>query len=78
MPLTPPAPSPLLFSPSGQTVFMLLDEWKKERGSFYLLRRFSPRKNSKLNSICLDLKKQNMTKDNIRHFFVLFVFATET
>lgn len=46
---------------------------KKERGSFYLLRRFSPRKNSKLNSICLDLKKQNMTKDNIRHFrFVCF------
>ena len=70
-PLNPPPPSPstptrpfppLLFSPSGQTVFMLLDEWKKERGNFYLLRRFSPRQNSKLNSICLDLKKQQMKK----------------
>lgn len=28
MPLTP-QPLPLYFSPSGQTVFMLLDEWKK-------------------------------------------------
>lgn len=88
---TPKPPSPLLFSPSGQTVFMLLDEWKKkkkresererERGNFYLLWRFSPRQNSKLNSVCLDFskKKQKMTKDNIRHFcFILSVFATET
>lgn len=74
MPLSPSAPSPLLFSPSGQTVFMLLDEWKKERWNFYLLWRFSPRRNSKLNSICLDLKKQQMTKDNIQLFFLCFFF----
>lgn len=70
---------PLLFSPSGQTVFMLLDEWKKKSGNFYMLRRFSPRQISKLNS--LDVKKQKMTKDNIRRFcfiFFVFFFATET
>lgn len=49
---------------------MLLDEWKKERGNFYMLRRFSPRQISKLN--CLDLKKQKMTKYNIRLFFLLY------
>ena len=76
-PLHPP-PSrprpPLLFSPSGQTVFMLLDEWKKERGNFYLLRRFSPRQNSKLNSICLDLKKQQMGKKKKKITSDIFVF----
>jgi len=37
-PLNPPQPpSPLLFSPSGQTVFMLLDERKKTREMELLL-----------------------------------------
>lgn len=51
---------------------------KKERWNFYLLWRFSPRRNSKLNSICLDLNKrwQKITS-NIFVLF-LFVFATET
>lgn len=62
---------------------MLLDEWKKERWNFYLLWRFSPRRNSKLNSICLDFDKrwqQTKKKDNIQHFCFcfVFVFATET
>lgn len=60
--------------PSGQTVFMLLDERKRrERWNFYLLWRFSPRQNSKLNSICLDFKKQKITKVNIQLFKFYFV-----
>lgn len=58
---------------------MLLDEWKKERWNFYLLWRFSPRRNSKLNSICLDFDKrwqqQQKTITSNIFVFVLFCFC---
>lgn len=77
MPPNPPAPFPSTVFPQWPNCIYAA-RWmeKRERGNFYLLWRFSPRQNSKLNSICLDLKKQKMTKDNIRHFcFILFVFC---
>lgn len=83
--LWPPTPPPLqplpstVSPPSGQTVFMLLDEWKKKRWNFYLLWRFSPRRNSKIELYMFGLEDREKTKDNIQHFwFILFVFATET
>lgn len=68
MPLNPPALSPQW----PNCIYAARRMEKKKRGNFYLLRRFSPRQNSKLNCTRFG---QKMTKSNIRHLFFLFCFC---